>query len=177
MIFAVFHCSGIVFWSYISLIVAIVFVSLFLPQKQPFLEFLPGNNYPDSHHLQGVWNLPHKFHLYLINSFIRPFHNFMTSYLFWPSSLFILWVSSLFNPGRSYCQLSYGSWVERLLLFTCAFLHKCYETIMFGRLTHTQCRCALLFPSFTFIFCNITISCSLIPKVNIRCSFTCVSLV
>ena len=30
------------------------------------VEFLPGNNYPDSHHSQGVWNLPHKFHLYLI---------------------------------------------------------------------------------------------------------------
>ena len=29
---------------------AAVFVSLFLPQKQPFLEYLPGNNYPDSHH-------------------------------------------------------------------------------------------------------------------------------
>ena len=24
------------------------------------------NNHPDSHHSQGVWNLPHKFHLYLI---------------------------------------------------------------------------------------------------------------
>ena len=29
---------------------------------------LPGNEYPDSHHSQGVWNLPHKFHLYLIFS-------------------------------------------------------------------------------------------------------------
>ena len=24
------------------------------------------NNYLDSYHSQGVWNLPHKFHLYLI---------------------------------------------------------------------------------------------------------------
>ena len=31
-----------------------VFVSPFLPQKQLFLDFLPGNNYPDSHHLLGV---------------------------------------------------------------------------------------------------------------------------
>ena len=30
------------------------------------ITFLAGNNYPDWHHLQGVWNLPHKFHLYLI---------------------------------------------------------------------------------------------------------------
>ena len=28
------------------------------------------NTYPDSHHSQGVWNLPHKFHLYLIIIFI-----------------------------------------------------------------------------------------------------------
>ena len=33
---------------------ATVFVSLFLPQKQPFLGFLPGNNYPDLHYSQGV---------------------------------------------------------------------------------------------------------------------------
>ena len=50
---------------------AAVSVSPFLPQKQPFLEFLPGNNYPDSHHSQGVSNLPHKFHLYLIIPFNR----------------------------------------------------------------------------------------------------------
>ena len=31
-------------------------------------KFFP-NTYPDSHHLQGVWNLPHKFHLYLIYCF------------------------------------------------------------------------------------------------------------
>ena len=30
------------------------------------ITFLPVNNYPDAHHSQGVWNLPHKFHLYLI---------------------------------------------------------------------------------------------------------------
>ena len=38
----------------------------------PFYLFLPRNsnfwqdNYPDLHHLHGVWNLPHKFPLYLI---------------------------------------------------------------------------------------------------------------
>ena len=30
------------------------------------ITFLPGNNYHDSHHLQGVWNLPLKVHSYLI---------------------------------------------------------------------------------------------------------------
>ena len=29
-------------------------------------DFLAGYNYPDSPYSQGVWNLPHKFHLYLI---------------------------------------------------------------------------------------------------------------
>ena len=47
----------------------------------------------------------------------------------------------------------------------------CYETIMFGRVTHTLDaavrRARSLFTSFTFH--NITISC-LIPKENIRCS-------
>ena len=33
---------------------AAVSVSPCLPQKQPFLEYLPGNNNPDSHHSQGV---------------------------------------------------------------------------------------------------------------------------
>ena len=42
--------------------------------KTAFMEFLPGNNYPDSHHLQGVWNLPHKFHLYLIVKCFSFFH-------------------------------------------------------------------------------------------------------
>ena len=32
--------------------------------------FLPGNNYPDLHHLQGIWNLPHKFHLYLVHKML-----------------------------------------------------------------------------------------------------------
>ena len=41
-----------------------VFVSLF--QKLPIFDFLAGNNYPDSPLSQGVWNLPHKFHIYLI---------------------------------------------------------------------------------------------------------------
>ena len=46
---------------------------------------------------------------------------------------------------------------------------------MFGRVeTPLQCRCALLFTSFTLS--NITISCFLIPKENIRCSITCVSV-
>ena len=27
------------------------------------------NSYLDWHHLQGVWNLPHKFHLYLIQCY------------------------------------------------------------------------------------------------------------
>ena len=49
-----------------SLAAAAVLVSPFLHQKQPFLELLSGNNYLDSHHSQGVWNLPHKFDLYLI---------------------------------------------------------------------------------------------------------------
>ena len=30
------------------------------------VKLLTENNYPDLHHSQGVWNLPHKFHLYLI---------------------------------------------------------------------------------------------------------------
>ena len=55
----------------------------------------------------------------------------------------------------------------------------CYETIMFGRVTHTLDAAAMgvrsLFTSFTF--CNITGSCSLIPKENICCSITCVSLI
>ena len=33
---------------------AAVFVSPFLPQKQPFLEFLPGNNYPDAPFVGGM---------------------------------------------------------------------------------------------------------------------------
>ena len=45
----------------------------------------------------------------------------------------------------------------------------CYETIMFGRVIYTRCRCkASLFTSFTF--CNVIISCSLRPKENICCS-------
>ena len=28
--------------------------------------YLPLHKYPDLHHSLGVWNLPHKFHLYLI---------------------------------------------------------------------------------------------------------------
>ena len=53
---------------------------LLQPQKKTFWG---GNNYPDSHHLQGVWNLSHKFHLYLI-----------TIGCFWTlifSQFFILW--------------------------------------------------------------------------------------
>ena len=50
---------------------------------------------------------------------------------------------------------------------------------MFGGVTHRLDAAARqmrsLFTSFTF--CNITISCSLIPKENIRCSITCVSLI
>ena len=34
--------------------------------KTAYFDFLAGNNYPDSSHSQGVWNLPNKFHLYLI---------------------------------------------------------------------------------------------------------------
>ena len=37
-------------------------------KKKLIYDFLAGNNYPDSPHSQGVWNLPHKFHLYLINN-------------------------------------------------------------------------------------------------------------
>ena len=32
--------------------------------------FLFSNTYPDSHHSQEVWNLPHKFPLYLIQMFL-----------------------------------------------------------------------------------------------------------
>ena len=32
------------------------------------LTFLAGNDYSDSHHLQGVWNMQYKFHLNLIIS-------------------------------------------------------------------------------------------------------------
>ena len=42
-------------------------------------------------------------------------------------------------------------------------------------LDHPGSQCILLFTSFTF--CNITGSCSLIPKENIRCSITWVSLI
>ena len=38
---------------------------VFLP-KQLICDFLAGNNYSGSPHSQGVWNLPHKFHFYLI---------------------------------------------------------------------------------------------------------------
>ena len=44
---------------------AVIESHLFL-QKNPFYDFLAGNNYLDSPHLQGVWHLPNKFHLYLI---------------------------------------------------------------------------------------------------------------
>ena len=54
----------------------------------------------------------------------------------------------------------------------------CYETIMFGQVTHKldapAMRVRSLFASFTF--CNISGSCSLIPKENIGCYITCVSL-
>ena len=45
-----------------------VFESLFFLQKQLIYGFLAGNNYPDLPHSQGqrVWNLPHKYNLYLI---------------------------------------------------------------------------------------------------------------
>ena len=43
-----------------------VFVSLFLLQKQLIYDFLAGNNCSNSPHSQRVWNLAHKFHLYLI---------------------------------------------------------------------------------------------------------------
>ena len=42
------------------------FCCCFFLQKQLIYDFLAGNNSPDLPHLQGVWNLPHKFHLYLI---------------------------------------------------------------------------------------------------------------
>ena len=41
-------------------------MQLFVCSIYLIYDFLAGNNYPDSPHLQGVWNLPHKFHLYLI---------------------------------------------------------------------------------------------------------------
>ena len=50
--------------------------------KTAVLEFLPGNNYPDLHHSQGVWNLPHKFHLYLIVIFILNYFYSLVSYNF-----------------------------------------------------------------------------------------------
>ena len=34
------------------------------------ITFLAGNNYLDPPHSQGVWNMPHKFHLYLIEIII-----------------------------------------------------------------------------------------------------------
>ena len=34
--------------------------------KKLIFDFLAGNNYADLPHLQGVWNLLYKFHLYLI---------------------------------------------------------------------------------------------------------------
>ena len=40
-------------------------------QKQLIYDFLAGNNYPDSPHSQGVWNLPHKFHPYLIKIYLN----------------------------------------------------------------------------------------------------------
>ena len=50
---------------------------------------------------------------------------------------------------------------------------------MFGRVTHTLEAAVMqlrsLFTSFTF--CNIIISCSVIPKYNIGCSITCVLLI
>ena len=43
-----------------------VFVRLVFLQKQLIYDFLAGNNYPDSPHLQDVMKFAHKFHLYLI---------------------------------------------------------------------------------------------------------------
>ena len=83
---SIFHLSWVQKWKpfqkkFARLGAAAVSVSLFLPQKQPFLDFLQGNNYSDSHHLQGVWNLPHKLQLYLILYFL----------MLVPSPILILW--------------------------------------------------------------------------------------
>ena len=37
-----------------------------LLNEYQYTPFSAGNNYPDLHHLQGVLNLPNKFHLYVI---------------------------------------------------------------------------------------------------------------
>ena len=50
-------CGDLTWW-------ACLWVVIF--KKQLIYDFLAGNNYPDSPYSQGVWNLPHKFHLYLI---------------------------------------------------------------------------------------------------------------
>ena len=53
-------------YKFATLAARAVFVSSFLLQKQLIYDCLAGNNYPNSSHSQWVWNLPHKFHLYLI---------------------------------------------------------------------------------------------------------------
>ena len=49
---------------------------------------------------------------------------------------------------------------------------KCYETIMFGQVTHMLDAAAMQVRSSfkSFAFCNLSGSCSLITKENIRCS-------
>ena len=50
---------------------------------------------------------------------------------------------------------------------------------MFGRVTHTLDAAAMWVRSFVYVIHILYIinSCSLIPKENIRCSITCVSLI
>ena len=74
-----------------------VFVSAFfiiILQKQLIYDFLAGNNYPNSPHLQGVWNLPHKCHLYLI---VITFKKMVMN-------SFVLFVSGLHAVADIYCD-------------------------------------------------------------------------
>ena len=58
----------------------------------------------------------------------------------------------------------------RISIYFAYLLTLCYETIMFGRVTHMLDAAAMqgrsLFTLFTF--CNTTVSCSLIPKENTK---------
>ena len=53
-----------------------------------------------------------------------------------------------------------------------------YETILFGRVTHTPDAAAIQVRFLFYLtFSNISVSCSLKTKENICCSITCVSLI
>ena len=90
-----------------------VFVSSFLLQKQLIYDFQHKNNHSDLHHLQGVWSLPHKFHLYLIQTIQKTSNKWLwdvLEYFAWIEIAAVLIISSM---GLMYWSDWFWGWENR----------------------------------------------------------------